>query len=120
MFGDFKVAHTLADGTSAYAWVQVKLRENYLGKIQIIDSGNQGEWKTAVDFGVNVAWDLMKNPSGLNGVDVIIESIHGHTIDTTNVVMAYAACMAILKAVNIAPKTMPSMNVNSLEFTFPK
>jgi len=79
---------------------------------------SENEWKSAVIFGVTYAWEKVEK--GMQEYRVTIRSVRGHVVDTTQMVMAFAAMNAFWEAIDEEPITAPRLDSETGVFLVPK
>ncbi len=79
------------------------------------------EWKSGASFGIGYVLEHITTQTLFpNGGRVRVLSIGGHSVDTTNVVIAFVAANALYKALGMQPTKKPEFDRNTGSFTFPK
>lgn len=99
--------------------LSISLTEHYKREIIFLNADKQ--WRAAVEFGIQYAYEqiLFKLPQNAKGSVIQIEQILSHAADTTEMAMVFASAMATWKALNIYPNQMPQYDRELKNFIFP-
>ena len=73
------------------------------GTIKVdFDPDRAAEWRIGAHFGIDYVLErIPRRKLFPKGATIHVESIQGHAVDTTNVVIAYAAANALLHALDL-------------------
>ena len=73
------------------------------GTIKVdFDPDRAGEWQIGAHFGIDYVLErIPRRKLFPKGATIHVESIQGHAVDTTNLVIAYAAANALLHALDL-------------------
>jgi hypothetical protein len=78
-------------------------------------------WRSGASFGIEyVLENIAKRKLFPKGGRIRVLYIGGHEVDTNNVVIAFVAAGALLKALGIQPSKQPSFDEKTGSFSFPK
>lgn len=102
------------------AEVRLALRvDDALGGLEIgLEAPSDAAWQSGARFGVAYAYE--HSPVHGRRVTVRVRRHFGHIVDTTEVLMAYAAAMAFWEAVGAPPPPGFALHVETASVTFPK
>jgi hypothetical protein len=77
------------------------------------------QWRDALKFGIRYAWEHIGNSCSA-GLRVKVEYVEWNPVDTTQLVVAYTAAMALWKALEVAPTRLPYVDAKEGTIAFPK
>ena len=78
-------------------------------------------WQTGALFGIQYVLEhIAKRKLFPRGGLVRVLSIGGHEVDTNNVVIAFVAAHALVKALGVQPAKIPAFDRETGVFSFPK
>jgi hypothetical protein len=85
------------------------------------DAAVSPRWQSGASFGIDYVLDhVAKRQLFPKGGRVHVRHIHGHEVDTNNVVIAFVAANALCKALGVEPKKRPTFDQATGVFSFPK
>ena len=91
------------------------------GHVDVTFEEKNSRWQSGALFGIDYALEhISKRQYFPNGITVHIKRIHGHDVDTTNTLIAFATVNALLKALNANPKNRPDLKFDEGVVVFPK
>jgi len=114
-------SHILArrDGNHGY-YASVVLEVEVSGKRgehSIEFAEEVGAYRAGLSFGIAYAHEKSALEQGIR---VRVLELRGHVVDTTEVVVAYAAAHALWDALGVTPPRELVLDARAAEFTFPK
>lgn len=83
----------------------------------VFDEVIEKPWKTAVQFGIEYAYEKLQNNE--KGIKVNVTEIRGHLVDTTQITIAFSAMYALWNALDFVPDSKPELHENGA-FIIPK
>jgi hypothetical protein len=87
------------------------------------DPQRAADWQAGARFGIDYVLEHVSIKKLFpEGATIHVDAIQGHPVDTTNVVVAYAAANALIRALEIelAEGKMPKLDEKNGLFVFPK
>ena len=92
------------------------------GAIEVeFDSVGASQWQTGAQFGIDyVLQHSSRRTLFPNGGRIHVSRIEGHLVDTTNAVIAYVAALALIDALGVKPREMPTLDAEKGLVIFPK
>ncbi len=87
------------------------------------DPQRAGDWQAGARFGIDYVLEHVSTKKLFpEGATIHVDSIQGHPVDTTNVVIAYTAVNALIRALEIEfPESkMPNLDEKNGLVVFPK
>ena len=118
--GEYKLA-TQAGGKAYFAVVDLDIvPDDKSGKVQLeFDPKRAVNWQTGARFGIEYVLEhIPRRKMFPNGIRIKVDSIQGHEVDTNNTVIAYAAALALLKALNLEESYKPDFDEEKGRFVF--
>lgn len=120
--GEFRLA-TQSGPKGYFGKVSLDIEPTEIDGDVVIDFDDQRarSWQSGVRFGIEYALEhIPKRKYFPKGLRVHVNSIEGHEVDTTNVVIAYVTANALFEALNVAPKHRPNLDPDQGLVVFPK
>jgi hypothetical protein len=97
--------------------------DNNAGTVRVVfDPDRATQWRLGAQFGIDYVLErISKRKVFPSGATIHVETIQGHEVDTTNVVIAYAAAKALLEALDLEGSTakQPDFDKEHGSFVFP-
>ncbi|HET6882712.1 MAG TPA: hypothetical protein VFI31_21265 [Pirellulales bacterium] len=92
------------------------------GAIEVdFDPVAASRWQTGARFGIDYVLEHSPRRTLFpNGGRIHVSRIEGHLVDTTNAVIAYVAALALIDALGVQPREMPTLDVEKGLLVFPK
>ena len=102
-----------------YATVILHVERQSIMEIQYGDSCDPS-WESAARFGVSYALGQLAKTEGDVAFRIVIEKVLGHEIDTTDVIVAYAAAHALWDAIESKSEFPIAFHAEHGTFVFPR
>lgn len=109
-------------GISGEVSVSLLLQEDAIPCSGVTFDGSVSErWRLAVEFGVAYALERVSEADRDRISEVQITEVNAHAIDSTSIVVAYVACLAVLNALaDTWTSSPPRLDETTCSFCFPK
>ena len=120
--GSYRVA--VQHGKRAYFAVvalEVTVGVGAAETVRVANDSGEPTWKAGMRFGIAYAYERTLKRNWLPpGVEVRITEFRGHVVDTTEIVVAFAAAQAFYAALELPPPPELQFDPASGIFSFPK
>jgi hypothetical protein len=104
--------------------IEVEAAHDITGKVEVdFDAEHARRWQIGARFGIQSVLDhVPRKRTFPTGARIHVTSIQGHEVDTNEVVIAFAAANALLRALEIGPSEIrkPDLDTEQGLFVFPK
>ena len=98
---------------------EVTLQISPLSKHELQILCESAEWKAAVEFGLQYAWEHI-GAETRQGIAVRVLELHTHPVDSSVSVVAYASARCLMEAVGFTGVTAPTFQKEEARFCFAK
>lgn len=118
----FKVSQAMGQH-GCYAMVEIEAEmSNEIGKLTVATSPDcAAEYRSAAIYGMEYAWEhAPREVKKERGVTVVLRQVESAPIDTTSIMVVYAAASALWEALAVHPQRRPLIDGPNIGIFFPR